>query len=357
MAIETNKKMENVIWINKDQWYKEGMRNTSHSQVENYSSCSLKWALQKVFKVPEGWSEKLAFGNVHHTCIEAFLKHQMKTKSTDRDEYLNLLYPIWHESFANEFKDSTLDPGEFLEMQSMSKASIPTIVDYFLQAGYEVVNVKDNNGNIIPAIELGIATPIENPITKKAREDYYLLMFIDAIVRDKQGRIMILDHKTSAKRYSDSKLETSNQLPLYVYGTTQLFKDNGLKYDNLVGYDVFLKQKKLAIEPYEKYVEYKDIERMLVNVNMALDGMSKKCYCPSTLDMAHNFCSYYDTCFKNSENGEVNLKNIYRFMMENSVELEDNMEANNVTRPVTGTNNIQEEKSGGEPDGSTLLDW
>jgi len=178
-------------------------------------------------------------------------------------------------------------------------------------------------------------------------------MFIDAIVRDKTGRIIILDHKTASRRYTDNKLKTSNQLPLYVYGTKELFKQNGLQYDYWVGYDVLLKQKKIVVEYCEKQITGKDINRMLLNVNMALDGMCKGCYCPSTNEMVHSYCNYFDICFGDSE--EINLEKIYGEMRKKDVLLDNNMEAENVTRPISGANNIQKETTIGGINESPLI--
>ncbi len=350
MAIETNKKLDNVIWINKDKWYKESMRNTSHSQIESYSTCSLKWALQKVFKIKEPWSDNLAFGNVYHACVEKYFKLKEAGFSGDMAEAIT---EHWYSVFKEEFKDSTLAPGEFLEAQSMSKSCVAPMLEYFNNSGFEIIKIKDNDGKLIPAIELGIAVPVENPLTKKNRDDYYFLMFIDAIVRDKTGRIIILDHKTASRRYTDNKLKTSNQLPLYVYGTKELFKQNGLQYDYWVGYDVLLKQKKIVVEYCEKQITGKDINRMLLNVNMALDGMCKGCYCPSTNEMVHSYCNYFDICFGDSE--EINLEKIYGEMRKKDVLLDNNMEAENVTRPISGANNIQKETTIGGINESPLI--
>lgn len=352
MAIETNKKLDNVIWVNKDKWYKESMRNTSHSQIESYSTCSLKWALQKVFKIKEPWSDNLAFGNVYHACVEKYFKLKEEGPMSMEDMYKKI-EEHWHESFKEHFKDSNLAPGEYLEAQSMSKASITPMLEYFNNAGFEIIRVKDNEGKLIPAIELGIAVPVENPLTKKNRDDYYFLMFIDAIVRDKTGRIIILDHKTASRRYTDTKLKTSNQLPLYVYGTKELFKQNGLQYDYWVGYDVLLKQKKIAVEYLEKQVNGADITRMLLGVNMALDGMCKGCYCPSTNEMVHSYCNYFDICFGNNE--EINLEKIYGEMRKKDVLLDNNLEEEHVTRSISGTENIQKEITNGGTNESPLL--
>lgn len=321
-----------TIFLNKDKWFNEDMKRTSYSQIDAYSSCSLKWALKHILRMEEPWSDKLAFGNVYHDCWEAAINKyiEMGKHVYDAKVLKTLLLPVWTASFDKHFKDHNLCDEEYSEIKTMSYNSLPVLIDFLVENKFDVVKIKDNEGKMIPAQEVGVAIPIENPFTKQYRTDYYLLMYMDLIIRNQKGEVIILDHKTASRRYTQAKIDGSLQLALYDYGLSELLKQNGIEYKHKVGYDILLKQKKIAIDYVDKEIKYEDIKKALINVNMALDGISKCSFCPSTLDMAHEFCSFKKECLEQKSEG-VDFKKIFDIM--NSIET-NLSEENNDIRPV-----------------------
>ncbi len=291
-----------IIMPNKEKWYKDGMEHVSNSKVECYSMCSLKWALKYILKEKEPWSDNLAFGQVHHTICEKILTDAYNDKNfykTVNQEYIDkVLIPEWHKSFAEEFKDHNLESKDYEDMKKMSFASVPITLKWLVEQEFELLSVKGNDGTMIQAQEFGVGVPVENPSTKKYLDNYYLQVWPDAVVRDKKGDIIILDHKTAARRYTDDKLKTAMQLPLYAYALKDILKDNGYDYKFKVAYAVLLKQKNIAVEYYEKDIDGEDINTALYKICMAVDGMEKKAISASPIEMVHNFCGFRGKCLR-----------------------------------------------------------
>ncbi len=289
-----------IIMPNKEKWYKDGMEHVSNSKVECYSMCSLKWALKYILKEKEPWSDNLAFGQVHHTICEKILTDAYNDKNfykTVNQEYIDkVLIPEWHKSFAVEFENHNLESKEYEDIKKMSFNSIPVTLKWLVEQEFELISIKGNDGNMIPAQEFGVGVPIENPANKKILDNYYLQVWPDAVVRNKLGEIIILDHKTAARRYTDDKLKTAMQLPLYAYALKDILKSNGYDYKFKVAYAVLLKQKNIAIEYYIKDIDGEDINAALYKICMAVDGMEKKAITATPLEMAHSFCGFKSKC-------------------------------------------------------------
>jgi hypothetical protein len=329
-----------IIYPNKDKWFNEQMKHISYSQVDAYSSCSLKWALKYIMKMEEPWSVNLAFGNVYHDIWEWIGDKKHKGELTNnfinkiaivRDNSLKVHFP---EEEVKKFKDQ-----EKIEKHlAVARKMIQSISDFVNGFDFEIVKIKDNDGKMIPAMEFGVAIPIENPFTKKYRTDFYIQLWPDMIIRRNDGRILILDHKTSAASYSQSKIDTSIQLALYAYGLNEILKNNGLQFDNWVAYDVLTKTKEAKIQYIEKQVKHDDIFKMLVNVNMAIEGINKNSFCPATLEMAHSFCSYSEQCVC-GDSSSIDYKKIYSIITEDNTELNE-PETINIIQPTDNKDNV-----------------
>jgi len=304
-----------IIMPKKEEWYKNGMEHVSNSKVECYSMCSLKWALKYILKEKEPWSDNLAFGQVHHTICEKILLDAYNDKNfykTVNQEYIDkVLIPEWHKAFAKEFENHNLDSKEYEDIKKMSFGSITVALKWLVEQEFELLSIKGNDGNMIPAQEFGVGVPIEDPSTRKYLDSHYLQVWPDAVVRDKNGDIIILDHKTAGRRYTEDKIKTAMQLPLYAYALKDILKDSGYDYKFKVAYAVLLKQKNIVVEYYEKDIDGEDINAALYKICMAVDGIEKKAISATPLEMAHSFCGFKRKCMK--EDGEcVN----YRLIME-----------------------------------------
>lgn len=358
-----------VIYPNKEKWFKEGMQHISYSQVDSYSSCSLKWALKYILKLEEPWSPNLAFGNVFHEMWEwvGDRKNAGTLPLDFKEEIKKVKDEAWAKYYPEDEVKKFKDKKKITQQKEIMEQAISSFLGFVNGFDFEIVKIKDNEGKLIPAMEFGVGVPIENPLTKQYRTDFYIQLWPDMIIRRKDGRVYIIDHKTSAASYSQSKVDTAIQLALYAYGLSELLKQNEIPYENWVAYDVLTKTKEAKIQYIEKQVKQDDIFKMLMNVNMAIEGINKCSFCPSTMDMAHSFCGYTDDCVCGGS-ATLDYRKIYDIITagteereqilaemkeQNKAKKEEKKAAENVIRSESTNTDVPKEEPKPEPTGGT----
>jgi putative RecB family exonuclease len=106
--------------------------------------------------------------------------------------------------------------------------------------------------NQLPGVEVvGVEQPFDVPlIDQESGEllDRNLVGTLDLVERDAEGRLVVVDLKTSARRYTDLQVEASLQLSVYSYATAM----NGLadQEDLRLRFDVLTKTKQPELHRY-----------------------------------------------------------------------------------------------------------
>jgi hypothetical protein len=204
--------------------------------------------------------------------------------------------PKMEEAFASEYEGHDLCPEDFEISHAYLQNSVPVTVAWFLKNQYDVVKIRNGKGELVPCVEIGVETMIHNPFTNKPRTDFVIQMWLDLVAFDRGGNIIIIDHKTASKSYSDTKVRTAMQLPIYAYGMQRIFKEQGLKYTGLTQFEALMKTKKIELKAFPRIVTPDDINKALVDMNLTIEGMNSAAYYPAVDEMAHNYCGFKDAC-------------------------------------------------------------
>lgn len=281
--------MEKVIRPFKDKWENNisKMYRVSSSQIENLFSCGMKWYSRYIKKLKEAFNANLKIGTIYHAINEALYEEAYKTNGAsfdyDDETLKNIAIQAMEKSLAEEFQNhEVLIPGTRVSLM----AFICSLIPHYKSERLIPISIKipDDNGVMteVSAIELSIEIPV--PMI----EGFYIVAKIDMIAKDKDGNLVVIDHKTSSSDYSELKVNTNQQLVIYAIAAGEMFKELGIPYSNLVRFDVINKKLKVPrIEVVNKSIKSADIRRTQAYL---LSG------CRMLSSRALSFCNQEMTC-------------------------------------------------------------
>jgi len=200
------------------------------SRLRAFNDCKrLEWWLYKEGVRPARDEEALRVGTLVHLGLEAWLLAQRSTE--DRDEWLQLaVAAVWGRAF---------DAYEQVRVEEMLRG-------YHERYSHEVLDVV--------AAEFQFEGPLLNPDSQGRSRTFNIAGKIDGLVRV-DGRILILEHKTTSEDISDpsagyfEKLSMDSQVSMYYLGAIALGYDvEGCLYDVI---------RKPALRPYQATPEDK----------------------------------------------------------------------------------------------------
>ena len=179
----------------------------SHSQLFTYLNCSLKYKYQYVEARPaERISIALPFGKSIHRSIE----HYYKSLKDGTPVQLGMLETIFAESIHRSaeagnipllFKKETPDVNSAI---AMGKKMLKAFYEGTVIGDYEVVDV-----------ELPLSAPLYDIDGQPL--DMQLIGYIDLLLKDKQGNILVVDQKTAKQKKTQSAVDSDLQMTAYSY--------------------------------------------------------------------------------------------------------------------------------------------
>ena len=170
----------------------------SASSINTYLTCPRKWKFRYIDKLSGPTGSNLIFGRAYHAAIEIVLKEKM-------DKGNELLMPwddtrfVFHENLNNELDETD---GEIKYNKGETPESMHALGETMIKVWYE---------EIAPTLK---PVAIEEKFVVSLGDDfpYELLGYIDLI---EEGDI-IVDHKTSKKRWAESKPGKELQADVYL---------------------------------------------------------------------------------------------------------------------------------------------
>jgi putative RecB family exonuclease len=257
-------------------WRKEKkMRTTqdhdhlSYSQINTYLSCSLKYKLQYVDKVPPAFtSASLAFGSAIHEAAAAFYQTRLEGEELRPDQMLDVYRETWGQAEKVKFFNGDNE-------------------DKLAKKAEELLNVFQANSD--PSIQVvGVEEFFELPLGGLPPFHGY----IDLIEQDNDGKVTIADLKTASKKLSDSNVHSNLQLTAYVLGGEAL----GFDPDSLtMRLDVLTKTKNPEMVKYETTRSEDDRHRFIRLVYSVWNGIERGVFFPKE-DWHCSQCAWAKQC-------------------------------------------------------------
>lgn len=207
------------------------------SRVKSYSACPRRhhYAYTLGVRAASGGSQPQRFGTAEHAAIEAYWRERAAGTAVELDEdgYLRL-WPSVEQALADHF--DAIGEEQHIKLRALTEL-------YCASWNARTVEVL--------AVERAFALPLLHPRSKKSHPFYALGGKIDLLIRLEDGRVALIDHKTTSSdpgAGSDyrRRLLLDPQPTIYIAGVETF----GYSVDVII-YDVLVKpaEKRLLATP------------------------------------------------------------------------------------------------------------
>jgi putative RecB family exonuclease len=240
----------------------------SHSQIFTYLNCSLKYNFSYVQgRMPEHRPAAMLFGSAIHAAIARYYKSIQKT---GKPEPLSLLQDLFSDYLTWDIGGNEI-PVAYKD--GSDKESLLADGQRLVKTFYENVEPME-----VVAVEEPLSAPLYDEDGKPS--DMKLIGVVDLIARDQEGNLLLIDHKTAARAYTEKKVTQDLQMTCYSY----LACANKLmpsKSETLHRFDVLVKLKKEPrLDLYHTTRTAADRRRLAKTISRVLKGIQSGVFVP-----------------------------------------------------------------------------
>jgi putative RecB family exonuclease len=235
---------------------------TSVSQVRTWLMCSRRFELRYVRGVaPAFVPVNLAFGSAIHEALAAYYG-EVKSTGTPlrRDLMLDVFRAAWAKAVDG---DVPLQPDEDGDAPEQMIDKGVSMLHCFAE------HVSKAPAVDVEAVELGFTVPLHDPDTGEVLDEA-LVGTMDLVIAE-SGRRIVVEHKTSARRYGEDQLRFDLQVSGYRLAAREL----GLGENVGLRFQVITKTKIPAVQVADVDRDHRDEEdfvRTAVGVLRAIDA-------------------------------------------------------------------------------------
>lgn len=234
----------------------------SHSRLEAYRSCSLKFKFHYIDKIPAAFTPgPLAFGIAFHRAVEEALVGLLAGGFPQVDE----LVRVFGVAFDEEATKVPIRYGEKEDRDSMLEQARRML---------EAWTTWSLPKATILAVEHEFRVPLAEWLPP-------LVGRIDLVELDEDaGYINVIDVKSSRGRWSqEDVLQHAGQLALYRAGVEELVRDVGKPVR--LGFEIITKTKTPVVERYYLEDGGEPLDRQVRTATMVLEAVERGIYIPS----------------------------------------------------------------------------
>jgi putative RecB family exonuclease len=268
---------------------KQELRNRLHisnSGIKTYLMCSQRFNFQYCLGLPqERQSINLVFGSALHALLDrAFCT----LKNTGEHEDVETLCDALKDYLETSIADTKV-PWVF-------NSTIPDL-ETAKSLGVGMLAVAlDNAKSVQPEQIYGVEVPLAMPLydSNENSLDIDLIGFVDLILRDDAGNLIIVDHKSAKNKISQSQADIDYQMSCYA----SLFEANGMisATDNITcRFEIMRKTKRPAFEQVETVRTPHHRKQFLNVVQKVLLGIENQVFMPNP-GWACGDCPWKDAC-------------------------------------------------------------
>jgi putative RecB family exonuclease len=242
----------------------------SHSQIFTYLACSLKYQFRYVLCKPaERIGLSLPFGSAIHKTLERYYRAYFQ----GRIESLDVLQDLFAEVLTQQLSENK---GLVVFNKTIPDAdSAITMGKEMIRAFHESIHLA---GWTVKGIELPLSAQLYTD-TGEATE-FKLIGFIDLLLEDPGGELVVVDHKTAARSKSQAEVDSDMQMTAYSYllaANKYVFPTAPVKGR----FDVLRKLKTPKLEHFHTVRTAADRKRLAKIATGVLAGIEAKVFLPS----------------------------------------------------------------------------
>jgi putative RecB family exonuclease len=180
--------------------------HVSYTQLDTYLRCPLRYRLQYVDRLePEFVPAALAFGSGIHGAAAFLYRGLAAGTPPSPADVAGYFESLWRLETAHR----PIRYGERDTAESLRDLGVRMLA---------ILCAEVDPATDVVAVEQVFTVPLVDPETGTVL-DRDLVGSLDRLERDTEGRLVVVDLKTAARRYSDLAVEASLQLSVYSYAT------------------------------------------------------------------------------------------------------------------------------------------
>ena len=253
--------------------YRERSHWSYSSLNQLLSVCSLAWKFSHIDKLPRPFTPvSLVMGSAYHRVMEFIALHRLEGRLPLPAETRDLFHTLWErEQKEGPPMEQTEDPPEKLAEQGAG------MVAAYLQQIDPQERVVD--------INQAFAVPVGN-------SERPLIGEIDCVVEGADGQTVLVDWKTSARRWPKEQADKSLQPTAYLYAYGQLKPGCTDRFR----FDVAVKNKTPVVELNHTCRTPDDFQRLERLVEKADQIVQNELFYPCDQSFACAGCQYAEPC-------------------------------------------------------------
>ncbi len=275
----------------------------SHSRLETYESCPLKFKFQYIDKVevPKRDSVEAFLGSRVHDALEALYRGVLMGKIWSKEEFLKSYADVW----AKEQHDDIFIVNKQYTIDDYFRQGQKALSDY-----WERYHPFDAEQTI--ALEERVTLSLDDADTFKIQG------FIDRISKTKDGVWQIRDYKTKRRLATQQDADQDRQLALYQIGLRRRFPQ-AEKIELIWHYLLF-------DEEVKSVRERSDLEKLkieTIHLIQEVEESIKTDRFPYRESALCDWCDFFDICPAKRHLAQVRLLEPQVFKKDDGVQLAD----------------------------------
>lgn len=252
----------------------------SYSAINQFLRiCPAQFAFQRVWKLkPSFVTESLPFGSAIHRTAEMFWHRRAEGLDATANELANLFARLWAREIAETPNLQYQKDGDDVSLCATGQAMIRAYRDGIGDLGQVLgINVPFS----IPLVD-GDGVELDRPVIGE----------FDLLLGNENGQVIVVDLKTAAQRYSESKIAADLQPTVYLQAARTMFPNAHVTFR----WDVILKLKQPQLASYAAERDERDFLRLGELVRIAERCIAAGLFVPNEGSYFCSGCGYAELC-------------------------------------------------------------
>ena len=239
--------------------------------------CSLQFAFDRIYRLPKTFTPiSLSFGSAFHRAMEWMALTRKDGQQPKESEARDMFRDLWARQVQ---EDRHIRFDEEITEDTCSQQGAELVAAYLKAADPEEQVISVNEAFAVPLIDQR-GNVLEKPLVGE----------LDCRVR-KNGAVVIVDWKTSARRWPKDQADKSLQPTVYLYAERQLHAE-----DVAVRFDVVVKNKAPVVEQHVTRRSQDQFNRMVELVKRVESMIAAEHWLPSEQGFYCGGCPHQQAC-------------------------------------------------------------
>ena len=249
----------------------------SFSSINRFMNiCSLQWAFQYHYKLePENMPVHLLFGTAFHGAASWIAIMRKQNIYPTNEEAETVFSEMWQLECNNADERFNISKAVIDELNIKGKQMISCLNSKWIEDN--IVDVSKSFSVLLP----GTSIP--------------LIGEIDLIVKDDKSKHVLIDWKTSGRKWASGKADTDLQATCFMYGYEQI-EPTYNACDSLFRYDVVTKTKEPAYQQNITHRNRMDFIRLAQFVRTIERAVNNEIFLPNETGFYCGSCQFKSAC-------------------------------------------------------------